>query len=706
MRYVLAVATMWAVVGCSPVIAPVGLPPADPCAGQTCSGQGTCAVVNGTAAVCLCKAGFFAEGLACNAIVAGAECSGVTCGGRGSCVVLVGTPNTPKCECNADSVSTGPTTCAPRPVTDGGTGGQGTCAGVTCSGAGVCAVANNLPVCVCNPGYQPSGNLSCAAIDDACARQTCSGHGTCAANGQNPSCTCDSGYRLEAGSMTRCVPTTKTISFVSASRRVLEDQGTFVIPIEVSETLTASLTVPLATMGTATSGADYTPLPATRTVPQNLNYAGIAVTITDDTATETDEQIIITLTAPPGWTLGANPTFTLTILDNESANFGPRLCTQWGLDGDDTVSSMAVDSQQRVYVGGRSDGNLYGPQASGQSVRTYGDPTVGSYNADGGLRWGVQWGGAEGENITALKLDPSEQSLFVTVQASTSTAAELRRLSAVDGTVLWSQNWVGAWVSGLELSPNGRVVVAGTNWLAGFDGQTPIGESDLYVASRTSDGADLWTRFVGSTARDRIGGIAVDQASNIYLCGTVAGSVDNQAFGRGACGRFNSRGNPTNTSTPCTDAVLVKFSPTGQKLWTKQWGIDANEGCDAVRVNSQGVILAAGFSEQARTLTRFDANGNQLTTRADSMYVPGKFFLDAQDNVYFGSSTELVKFDPTGNTVLSVRNFLKLGMYLGVQDFVFGPAGTLYVAGASSNYCNAPSPPGTANNGFWALYGP
>ncbi len=44
---------------------------------------------------------------------------------------------------------------------DGDSGsGRDVCADVTCSGHGVCAVADGEAVCACDPGYHPEG-LSC-----------------------------------------------------------------------------------------------------------------------------------------------------------------------------------------------------------------------------------------------------------------------------------------------------------------------------------------------------------------------------------------------------------------------------------------------------------------------------------------------------------------------------------------------------------------
>jgi sugar lactone lactonase YvrE len=194
----------------NPVVLPDGS--VDPCAGIDCSGQGTCAVVNGADGVCVCRAGFFAEGLECKAIVAGAECEGVSCGGRGTCVVLAGTPNLPKCECDAQSQAAGPTSCVPTPMP---------CQGITCGGHGTCAVTGTAPVCLCDAGFRANGT-TCEAIvaGQECSGVTCSGHGQCAVL-QGPSaaplCRCETGYREVAG--TTCVQVVDPCSAVTCSGR-------------------------------------------------------------------------------------------------------------------------------------------------------------------------------------------------------------------------------------------------------------------------------------------------------------------------------------------------------------------------------------------------------------------------------------------------------------------------------------------------------
>jgi hypothetical protein len=680
-----------------------------PCEGVTCSAQGQCAVVN-DAARCLCNPGFVANGTSCEPGAA-SPCNGVTCSGHGTCAVT--TANQPRCFCDAGYVSGGATSCVMAPANP--------CMGVTCGGNGTCAVANNLPLCVCNANYQPSGNLLCARTDDPCAGVDCLGQGTCAVANDVPVCTCNNGFRLQPGSSTRCVPTQKTLSFLTSSVTVLEDARSVTVPVVLSEPPSSNVTLTSTRSGTATSGSDFMALPATFTLVPNLTSQALAVSITNDLMTEGDETLILTLTAPAGWALGPHPTLTITILDDESANYGPRVCRQFGGDGDDGVNSLLVDAQDRVYLGGKTDGTLFAPQGfnPGNSMHTgggggYGDNFVASYDLDGGSRWGVQWGNFHRESVGTMKLDPSGQALFITSNFSNSDV-QVRKLNAADGGLVWTHTFADAGgfttfapalqrPRSLELDPSGRVVIASMTTKS-IDGQPFRGGNDLVVSSIAPDGQSRWTRLVGSNGTDVIGGLALDGMGNVYVCGTVPASIDQQPYGGGLCGGFNSCGNQVADPVPCTDGVLVKFSPTGQRLWTRQWGSDRNETCGQLRITSQGVLLAFGLNDGVPTLTRFDRNGNRLGAVSNPRF-EGSFFLDAQDHVYFGDVGLLTKFDATGTTVLQSRHLLQPGQFVGISDFILRPNGGLLIAGAGNNYCNAPSPPGTQNNAYWAIYDP
>lgn len=162
---------------------------ADPCAGQTCSGHGSC-VASGSIASCRCDSGYEPSGLTCVAVN---PCAGQACSGHGACVASGATAT---CQCDSGYRAQGLTCVVIDP-----------CAGQTCSGHGTCQVqaVTNVPKCACDAGYHESG-LACVSDTDPCAGQLCSGKGTCKAWKAVPVCACDAGYSPTG---LTCVPTSQ-----------------------------------------------------------------------------------------------------------------------------------------------------------------------------------------------------------------------------------------------------------------------------------------------------------------------------------------------------------------------------------------------------------------------------------------------------------------------------------------------------------------
>lgn len=154
--------------------------PEGPCAGEACSGHGTCAVTADGQAMCLCDDGYETDGLACSEIPA---CDGVDCSGHGTCATTA--EGDVICVCDDGYEADGLACVEVDP-----------CDGVDCSGHGVCAVtADDQVICVCDAGYEQDG-LACVYVDP-CQDVDCSGHGTCVADGIEASCECDPGYTAD-----------------------------------------------------------------------------------------------------------------------------------------------------------------------------------------------------------------------------------------------------------------------------------------------------------------------------------------------------------------------------------------------------------------------------------------------------------------------------------------------------------------------------
>ena len=204
---------------------------ADPCAGQTCSGHGTCSVNAADQAVCACDTGY--AGATCadcddenhyipSTVTTGAcivdPCVAIPCGGNGQCSVVdddfactcdtgwagdtCNTCATGYTGADCDLCDTGyvastlnPGTCIPNP-----------CGSAPCGTHGTCSVVDDAFACTCDTGYSGTTCTSCAdgyvastvnpgtCILNPCTGFDC-GDGSCHVTEEDlPSCNCPTGY--------------------------------------------------------------------------------------------------------------------------------------------------------------------------------------------------------------------------------------------------------------------------------------------------------------------------------------------------------------------------------------------------------------------------------------------------------------------------------------------------------------------------------
>ncbi len=106
-----------------------------------------------------------------------------------------------------------------------------------------------------------------------------------------------------------------TVSPTSDNAAEPASSGAFTVQREGD--LTSSLVVYYRLSGTASSGEDYVAPSGAVIIPAGETSAGVIVTAMDDTITEGDESVILTLLANPGYNVGNAGQATLFIRDNE-----------------------------------------------------------------------------------------------------------------------------------------------------------------------------------------------------------------------------------------------------------------------------------------------------------------------------------------------------------------------------------------------------
>ncbi|MEO7414241.1 MAG: Calx-beta domain-containing protein, partial [Opitutaceae bacterium] len=88
-----------------------------------------------------------------------------------------------------------------------------------------------------------------------------------------------------------------------------------------------ALTVNFTVGGTATSGSDYTPLGTTVSFAPGSSTATVSVNVLDDSLTEGDETVVVTLAGGSGYSMGTSSTATVTIQDDDSSTIAASFVT-------------------------------------------------------------------------------------------------------------------------------------------------------------------------------------------------------------------------------------------------------------------------------------------------------------------------------------------------------------------------------------------
>lgn len=158
----------------------------------------------------------------------------------------------------------------------------------------------------------------------------------------------------------------------------------------------------------------------------------------------------------------------------------------------------------------------------------------------------------------------------------------------LNGDHLWSQRFGNAFddvAGGVTVDPAGNITMTGSfDQSVSFgegDDHRSAGESDIFVARFTPDGALAWARTYGADRPDIGQGIASDAAGNTVTTGWFEGTVD---FGSGP---LTSRGNK--------DVFAIKLDRTGALVWAQRFGDKDHDQARAVAIDETGASYVAGI---------------------------------------------------------------------------------------------------------------
>jgi uncharacterized protein (TIGR03437 family) len=230
-----------------------------------------------------------------------------------------------------------------------------------------------------------------------------------------------------------------------------------------------------------------------------------------------------------------------------------------------------------------------------------------------------------------------------------------RRLPLVIDPVLAYSTFVGGTggdsVNGLVVDNEGNAYLTGYTDSADFPGPGPLhqtrpGGSDIFVAKLNPTGTALvWGTWLGGSAQDTVGKIALDASGNVYVTGYTLSS------------NFPLQNALQTQRRGSVDAFVAKLAPNGASLLysTLLGGTNSDYGSD-IALDGNGNACVVGITDS------FDfplQNPLQEKKAGGALYVSNDagarwtgVGLEAADKVFSAASVFDLVIDPTNSAVL------------------------------------------------------
>jgi len=349
--------------------------------------------------------------------------------------------------------------------------------------------------------------------------------------------------------------------------------------------------------------------------------------------------------------------------------------TYQGGSGDESASSVALDSSGNVYLAGTTDSTSF------PSPSTAGGGFVVKLNSGGQRQAAVLLAGVA---INGIALDSSGNVVVAGTMPAGTLAPSKGAYSASNPTgfaaklnstltqILWTATF-SASPAALAVDSTGAVYVTGSA-VAGFV-TTPgvvqpanAGGIDAFVLKLSADGSTaVYATFLGGSEEDTATAIAVDSAGQVYITGATA-SAD---FPLANPAQKSFGGRISYFSEWYGDAFLAKLDAKGANLlYSTYLGGTAPDQGNAIAVDANGNAYVAGGTESASFLAG-PATGTYQTTYAGPAADPA--------NPFPSGDAFLAQFSSAG--ALQWYTYLGGSGYDGAFAIALDTAGDIYLAG-------------------------
>ena len=329
-------------------------------------------------------------------------------------------------------------------------------------------------------------------------------------------------------------------------------------------------------------------------------------------------------------TAGAHQTTLGGQTDAFLAKFNSSGTLQWGTyyggNGNDIGRSIAIDTDNNIYMTGRTT-STSAIATTGSHQTAHGgqeDAFLVKFNGSGVRQWGTYYGGTGNDSGSGIAIDLNGL-IYVTGATSSTTSiavagshqlffsfgfdAFLVKFNSSGvrqwGTYCGGSGW--EWGYGVATDTQGNVYITGELFFT-MDGIATVdahqttfgGDYDAFLVKFNSSGVRQWGTYYGGAGEDSGFDIAVDINDNVYLVGraqSMTAIASSNAYQTSIGGSF--------------DAFLAKFSSDGVRQWGTYYGGEQSDSGREIVADNNDNIYSAGFTYSVNGIATLGSHQEQ-----------------------------------------------------------------------------------------------
>lgn len=284
---------------------------------------------------------------------------------------------------------------------------------------------------------------------------------------------------------------------------------------------------------------------------------------------------------------------------SKSCACSPAWENVFGSPGNDDIGDVATDALGNVYIASRFNGSVTLAQGTSHTSNGKVDVLVAKMTPDGKIIWSKAFGGNENDRPFAIAVtstgDVVVGGLFESVvnfgggnvNGGSGGAAFLLRLKA-DGSfsnVVMLDGATSEFLLDVAVDAVGNAYAVGFysgTFTAGDKTVMPLANPEGFVAKVSTGAVVEWVNNVSGSGAQRVDGVAVDGAGNVYIAGAFENTID---LGDGA-----------HISKGASDALLAQLAPdTGIAKWSKVFGGPGSQWGVRVGIAATDVVVGGVF---------------------------------------------------------------------------------------------------------------